>query len=203
MSAVDGTTQPSGAPDALVGLRSIFWAFFRVGMLTIGGGLAMATVIRHELVLRRRWVSDAEFMREMATATLVPGAIAVNIAHLQGRRLRGTAGSAVAILGTVLPAFGIILAVALLALPYFENPVVAAFLRGCAIAVAGQLAFAAFVFARTHMRSVTSVAVCAVTLTVLAVFGVHPVVAMALAGVLGYVLAGDRFRPARIDTAPD
>lgn len=199
-----GTQSGSQSPrEPDVRLWSLFWVFFQVGLFTIGGGLAMATVIRHELVLRRRWVTDAEFMQEMSLATLVPGAIAVNIAHIQGRRLRGGPGSVVAVLGTVLPSFFTILFIALFALPYFEHPVVAAFLRGCAVAVAGQLAFTAFVFARTHLRGAANVAVCLITLVVLAVFGVHPVVAMALAGALGYLLSDDRFKPTGLDTAPD
>ena len=57
--------------------------------MTLGGGLAMATVMRHELVLKRQWLNDDDFMAEMSLATLVPGAIAVNVAYLQGRHLRG------------------------------------------------------------------------------------------------------------------
>ena len=90
----------------------------------------MATVMRHELVLQRQWLDDDDFMAEMSLATLVPGAIAVNVAYLQGRRLRGKVGAATAVFGTVLPAFGLILLVAWVALPYFSHPQVAAFLRG-------------------------------------------------------------------------
>ena len=90
----------------------------------------MATVMRHELVLKRQWLNDDDFMAEMSLATLVPGAIAVNVAYLQGRHLRGKTGAAMAVFGTVLPAFGLILLVAWVALPYFSHPWVAAFFAG-------------------------------------------------------------------------
>ena len=44
----------------------------------------MATVMRHELVLQRQWLDDDDFMAEMSLATLVPGAIAVNVAYFAG-----------------------------------------------------------------------------------------------------------------------
>ncbi|MBP7634573.1 chromate transporter, partial [Candidatus Ozemobacteraceae bacterium] len=95
------TSSPIG--NGKIALGEIFWVFFRVGLFTLGGGLAMATVMRHELVLRKRWYDDKAFMAEMATGTIVPGAIAVNLAFLQGRRLRGRLGALAALLGTILP----------------------------------------------------------------------------------------------------
>lgn len=173
----------------------IFWTFFRVGLFTLGGGLAMATVVRHELVFNRGWIKDEDFMAEMSTATLVPGAIAVNLAYLQGRRLRGWPGSALAVLGTILPSFVIILLIALFAFPYFANPRVEAFLRGCAIAVAGQIAFAAFIFGRRHLRSFKNAMLCAFGIVLVIFFKFHPVWAVVSAGIVGYFINEDKPEP--------
>jgi chromate transporter len=175
-------------PEGGVSFLGIFWTFFRVGILTLGGGLAMATVLRHELVLKRGWIEDDDFMAELSTATIVPGAVAVNMAYLQGRRLRGKPGATVAIFGTILPSFCIILLVAWVALPYFSHPRVAAFLRGCAIAVGGLLAFAGFTFGKRLLRSWRRALVCAVGLAVVLVLKVHPVWAVVAAGGAGYFL---------------
>lgn len=180
----------------------IFWTFFRVGLLTLGGGLAMATVLRHELVLKRRWIPDDDFMAELSTATLVPGAIAVNMAYLQGRRLRGSTGAAVAICGTILPSFCIILLIAGFAWPYLNQPKVAAFFRGCALAVVGQLAFAGFAFGRRRLRDWRNVAVCSVGVIVVAFFGMHPIWAVVVAGGLGYFLCPNS-RPPSQANRPD
>jgi chromate transporter len=93
-----------------------------------------------------------------------------------------------AIFGTVLPSFGIILLIAWIALPYFAQPKVTAFLRGCAIAVVGQLAFAGLIFARKLLRSWRNAIVCIAGLIVVAVFKMHPVWAMIAAGGMGYLL---------------
>ncbi len=167
-------------------LFSLFWTFFRIGLLTLGGGFAMSIVLRHELVHVRRWISDQDFMRELSTATLVPGAIAVNMAYLQGRQMRGMSGAAAAVLGTILPSFLIILGVAWFAYPYFSHPTVAAFFRGCAIAVTGQLAFTGFVFGRKLLRTWRRVLVCVLGLVVVAGMGVHPIFAVIVTGSVGY-----------------
>jgi chromate transporter len=175
-------------PKSRVSYAGIFWTFFRIGLFTLGGGLAMATVMRHEIVHKRRWVEDDDFMAEMSTATIVPGAIAVNLAFVQGRRLRGAPGAAAAILGTVLPSFSVMLAIVWAALPYLSRPRVAAFFRGCAIGVAAQIAFTAFVFGKRLLRSWRSVVVCAAGVAVVGVLRVHPLFALIAALALGYWL---------------
>lgn len=178
---------------------NIFWTFFRIGLFTLGGGLSMAVVIRHELVLKRRWIKDRDFLAEMSTATLIPGAIAVNMAFLQGRRLKGKGGATMAISGTILPSFCIILLIAWFALPYFSHPLVSAFLRGCAIAVVALLAFASYIFGRKYLRKWSDVIVCAVGLFAVAVLGLHPVWGIFIAGALGYSLCESHDRSRRSD----
>jgi chromate transporter len=169
-------------------LTSIFVAFFRIGLFTLGGGLAMSPVMRHELVIKRRWVKDADFFSVISLATVVPGAIAVNIAYLLGRSLRGKSGSLVAVLGTILPSFSVILFIAVFLLPFFNYPMVAAFLHGCAIAVAGQLAFAGFIFGRKLLRRWQHFVVCAVGVLTVGVFKLHPIWGLITASILGFWL---------------
>lgn len=171
--------------------RDLFATFSRIGLFTLGGGLAMTTVMRHELVLNRRWVSEADFMAELSIATLIPGPIAVNMAYLQGRRLHGAPGAATSVFATILPSFIIILLIALFATPCLHHPGVTAFLRGCAIAVAGQLAFTGWVFARNHLRTMRNGLVCAAGLIAVAGLHLHPVCAILLTGAAGYWLCGN------------
>lgn len=182
---------PRPVEDTPATLWQIFSTFFRIGMFTLGGGLAMATVIRHELVFNRGWIKDEDFLKEMSIATLVPGAIAINLAYLQGRRVRGLTGSLMAILGTVLPSFLIILGIALFAMPYFSNPYVEAFLRGCAVAVTAQIAFAAFIFARKHLRSLKNAIICLLGILLVVYLQFHPVWAVFCAGIAGYFVFED------------
>jgi len=187
MSTEQFHTKPDEAP-LRISCADIFWTFFRIGLFTLGGGLAMTTVMRHELVLKRRWLADDGFMNELSTATAVPGAIAVNLAYLQGRRLHGGLGATSAVLGVVLPSFFVILLIAWFAMPYFGQPKVAVFFRGCAIGVGGQLAFTSFAFGRKLLRSWPKMAVCAGALAMTVVWEMHPIWVLVVAGGLGFAL---------------
>ena len=65
-----------------------FLIFFRIGIFTIGGGYAMVPLIETELVNKRKWISQSDFLDLMALAQTVPGIFAVNIAIFIGYKLR-------------------------------------------------------------------------------------------------------------------
>ena len=187
-----------------VALADIFATFFRIGLFTLGGGLAMTPVMHHELVIKRGWLRDDKFISEMSMATAVPGAIAVNLAYLLGRRLRGKAGSLAAISGTVLPSFVVILIIAGFLMPFLDHPGAAAFLRGCAIAIVGQLAFAGYLFGRKLLRGWRHWAVCAAGVAVVGVLGMHPLWGLVTASALGYWLCpGQKSQRAEYDADID
>ena len=83
-------------------LTSLFVAFVSIGMMSFGGGLAAWT--RREVVQRRAWLDDRQFLSGYALSQLVPGATNVNLAVFIGTMLRGVAGALAAFAGlTVLP----------------------------------------------------------------------------------------------------
>lgn len=184
------TSVRNGRAVPAVSLGEIFVACFRIGLFTLGGGMAMLTVMRHELVKRRGWLDEEAFVAMAATATALPGPIAVNMAYQEGLHLGGAAGAAVAVLGTVLPSFLIILFIAAVIPALFDRPHVAGFFRGCGIAVAGQIAFACFTFGRRLLTRRADLAPCLVALGLMVV-GAHPVWAIAAAGLTGALVLGD------------
>ncbi len=112
------------------GLRTIFLSFFRIGFFTFGGGYAMLPIIERELIVKRSWIDRGEFLDLLTLAQSVPGPIAVNTSVFVGYRMRGLRGAAAALLGTVLPSFAIILAIALFFAGIRENPTVDAAFKG-------------------------------------------------------------------------
>jgi chromate transporter len=91
---------PSSAePPSLV---SLFTSFVSIGMMSFGGGLAAWT--RREVVQRRGWLDDRQFLSGYALSQLVPGATNVNLAVFIGTQMRGTAGAVACFCGlTALP----------------------------------------------------------------------------------------------------
>ena len=91
-------------------LLQIFWAFFKIGAFTFGGGYAMIPIIQREAVENHHWVTDEDILDIVAIAESTPGPIAINSATFVGYRAGGILGSACATFGVVLPSFVIILA---------------------------------------------------------------------------------------------
>jgi chromate transporter len=89
------------APDR-PSLRALFVSFVSIGMMSFGGGLAAWT--RREVVQRRGWLDDQQFLSGYALSQLVPGATNVNLAVFIGTLMRGVAGALVCFAGlTALP----------------------------------------------------------------------------------------------------
>jgi chromate transporter len=83
-------------------LASLFTSFVSIGMMSFGGGLAAWT--RREVVQKRGWLDDKQFLSGYALSQLVPGATNVNLAVFIGTQMRGTAGAVACFCGlTALP----------------------------------------------------------------------------------------------------
>jgi len=114
--------------------------------------MAIISVLRHELIVRKAWTNEEDFAEDLAGATTVPGAWVVNFALIHGYRMRGVKGAAAAFFGAVLPSVVIIIIVAMFLFPWFNHPIAAAFLRGAAAAVAGLLAHTALTMSKPVLR---------------------------------------------------
>ncbi|MGM0597754.1 MAG: chromate transporter [Myxococcota bacterium] len=169
----------------------LFLIFFRIGLTTFGGGFSMAAVLRHELVLKRQWLRDKEFFNTLSLATSIPGAVAVNLAFLEGHRIRGFRGAIAAVAGQIFPSIMVILLIANFAVSYFEQPLVSAFLKGASIAVTGQIAFATITFARKLRLHWQNALACCLGLVVV-IAGFHPVWAIVVAACSGYMMMHQR-----------
>ncbi len=92
----------------------LFFVFFKIGTFTLGSGLAMMPQIKKELVTRRHWLDEDEFIDIVAVTQSAPGPIAVNLAVFLGLRIAGVKGLIATALGSISPSFIIILLIAML-----------------------------------------------------------------------------------------
>lgn len=114
--------------------------FFMIGGFTFGGGHAMLELIRREVVDRRKWLEDKEFIDLFAMAQSLPGVFAVNISIFIGYRLQGVLGAIICALSCVFPSFMIILLIAIYATQFKDNPHVEAVFKGIRPAVVALIA---------------------------------------------------------------
>lgn len=66
-----------------------FGIFFKIGAFTIGGGYAMVPLIENEIVTKRKWIAQEDFIDLLAISQSAPGILAVNISIFIGYKLRG------------------------------------------------------------------------------------------------------------------
>ncbi len=89
-------------------LALLFFTFFKIGILTFGGGYAMIPMIEDE-VMRHGWLDSVDTLLDfIAVSESTPGPFAVNIATFIGYSQNGIIGAIAATLGVVLPSFIII-----------------------------------------------------------------------------------------------
>jgi chromate transporter len=94
-------------------LLEIFWSFLKIGAFTFGGGYAMIPLIQYEVISRRGWLTEQEFIDLLTIAQTAPGPIALNTAVFVGYKFRRYWGALAAVLGVVIPSFAIILVIAM------------------------------------------------------------------------------------------
>lgn len=99
----------------------LFVVFLKLGAFTFGGGYAMVSLVHHEVVEEKKWITDDEMLDMVAIAEATPGVIAVNTATFVGYKIGGLMGSIAATLGTVVAPFIIIVLIAMFFIPYMSN----------------------------------------------------------------------------------
>lgn len=86
----------------------LFWAFFKIGLFTFGGGYAMISIIYKESVEKNKWISEADMNNIVVVAESTPGPIAINSATFIGYKVGKFWGAFLSVLGVILPSFIII-----------------------------------------------------------------------------------------------
>lgn len=158
----------------MIPLWKIFLVFAKIGAFTIGGGYAMIPIIRDELV-KRGWLTDEELPDIIALAQSAPGVLAVNMSIFAGYKMRGTKGSIVATLGSVLPSFLIILLIAMVFAGYKDNPVVERIFKGIRPVVVSLIIVPMVNMARKGNKTWWAWLISAITLVAVAFLGFSPI----------------------------
>lgn len=187
----------------------LFISFFKIGLFGFGGGLAILSLIQHE-VLAYGWMSEQEFVDIVAISQVTPGPIGVNCATYVGYTATGSVwGSVLATCAMVLPGLLIMLTLCKLYIvlstrfadnPYFQNT-----LRYLRFAVLGLIAAAALLlitpatfidrwsvvlFAGVFVLTVLPQLFCSKQPVVKQIVTTlsHPILLIVLAGVAGYFI---------------
>ena len=170
---------------------NIYWesfrTFFKIGIFTLGGGYAMIPLIEEEVVNRHRWVSKDEMLDLIAVAQSCPGVFAINTAIFIGYKLNKVRGALATTLGTALPSFIIILAIAMFFHQFEDNHVVAAMFQGIRPAVVALIAVPTFNMGKRAKLNKFTIWIPIVSALLIWLMGVSPIWIIIAAGIGGYI----------------
>ena len=163
----------------------LFTIFFKLGIFTVGGGIAMIPVLQKRMVQELKWFTDDEMMDIIAICQGLPGVLAVNMATFVGYKKKKLEGAMVATFGVILPSFIVILLIAKSLTMFRENIYIQGALGGLKAAAAGLVLIAVWQVGRTAVSDVFS-ALCAISAFLLiAVFDINVVYVIILFLLIG------------------
>jgi chromate transporter len=170
-------------------LLEIYKAFFMVGLLTIGGGIAMLPIIEKEIIERKKWATNDEVLEGYSLAQSLPGVIAANTSAFLGYKLKRVMGAIVATLGVITPSIVIIIIVASVFTQVNDYQVVQDAFKGIRVAVLALLANAIVRMFRNSIIDYYTLTIAGISFVLVMGSFVSPILvilASAIAGILIY-----------------
>lgn len=113
---------PSSTQDLLLRLRDVFLVFLKLGLTAFGGPAAHVGVFHDEIVRRRRWLDDQEFLDLLGATNLIPGPNSTEMAIHIGRLRAGWLGLLAGGAGFILPAMLAVMALAAVYVRFGATP---------------------------------------------------------------------------------
>lgn len=156
-------------------LVQLFAVFFKIGLFTFGGGLAMLPMLTEELSVKKHWVSRDELIDYFAIGQCTPGIIAVNVATFVGYKKQSVIGAVCATLGMIIPSILVITVLALFFSNFADAPSVKKAFSGINIAVAALLTKVVFTFIKKAVHNVFHALITAAAFAAVVFFRVHTV----------------------------
>ena len=165
-----------------------YFAWFKIGLFTFGGGYAMLPLMQRELIEHYHWTTEEEIIDYFAIAQCTPGIIAANTAILVGYKLKGLVGGIAGALGVVSPSLLIISIIAGAISSFSELEIVQHALHGIQIAVCMLMIYSIIKLWKASIKSVIGVIVfiCALLLSIFS--GISTMLLVILAVFTGIVL---------------
>lgn len=130
MKKTAGNSAGSAGDGNGISVITLFFIFFRLSMVTFGGGYVIISMMEKEFCERRKWIKKEEMQDIVTLAQSVPGPVAVNASVLAGYGMRRRGGAVAGVMGMALPPLLIILVISAFYSQFQSSRVVAGILSG-------------------------------------------------------------------------
>jgi len=169
-------------------LLQLYWAFFRIGGLTFGGGLTMLPMLKYELVEQKKWVSEEQLLDCYAIGQCTPGIIAVNTATYVGYLRKGVIGGIFSTMGMISPSLVIITMIALCLRSFMDNVWLQHALMGVRGVVCALMFNTVISLAKKSLVSPACYVICILAFLTALLTGMPTVLIVIAAGISGVVI---------------
>ena len=156
-------------------LTELFLIFFKIGIMTFGGGIAMLPILEREIIDKKKWATKEELLDYYAVGQCTPGIIAVNTATFIGHKLKGISGGIAATLGVITPSVIIILIIASFLKNLTDIPFIQSAFNGIRVAVCALIISSVTGLIKKGIKDYTGIIIALVTFMVIVLFSVSPI----------------------------
>jgi len=125
-------------------LKQAFLYWLKLGFISFGGPAGQIAIMHQELVVEKRWISEARFFHALNFCMLLPGPEAQQLAIYIGWLMHKTIGGLIAGLLFILPSFFILVGLGVLYMQYGDLPLIQSIFSGIKPAVVSIVLFAAY-----------------------------------------------------------
>jgi len=165
-------------------LKEVALVFFKLGCFAFGGPAAHIAMMEDEIITKRKWMSREHFLDLIGATNLIPGPNSTEMTMHCGHERAGSKGLFIAGIAFIIPAVVITALLAYLYVSYGQLPEVAPFLFGIKPAVLAIIASAILKLGKKAIKT-TDLIVIGILVLVAALLGVHEVIALLGAGIIG------------------
>ncbi len=166
----------------------LFRTFFKIGLITFGGGYAMLPILRREIVENHGWCTEEELGDYYAIGQCTPGIIAVNTATFIGYKQKGIPGGIVATYSLTMPSFIIILIIAALLQSFADYAVVQNAFAGIRVAVTVLIAGAVIRLMKGSVKDRATLVIFLIVLALAVCTSLSPIWFVLVSGLAGVTL---------------
>lgn len=177
----------------------LYWEFLKIGLFTIGGGMAMIPQLQQVAVNDKKWLSEEEMIDCIAISQALPGIIAINCATFVGMKQKGVLGAVAATLGVVTPSLVIIILAVTVLDSIGHNSYIQGAFTGVKAAVCGLILVTVVKLGRQILKTWFSWVLAVLSFVVIIVLGVNAIWAILAGAVLGVVYNAVKHRSEEVD----
>lgn len=166
----------------------LFWAFFRIGTFTIGGGYAMLPMLERELIENKGWTSEEEILDYFAIGQSTPGIIAINTATFIGYKRNGVLGSIFATVGMIFTPMLLIMIIGSFFTRISQDPTFIKAFQGIRVVVVVIILNSVTKMAQKSIKTKLAVFLLVISFVAISFFEINLIILIVLSMILGIAL---------------